>query len=203
MRKHIEKWNLPGWPGRNTRRCIDNLKEVAKTVAPRVHTAVLSTVMDRWTTFRRFGRRTGQNHHCKWNCSHWAEDSLQHYMICPKIKEWAKNRLQITEHSDGSKMGWTMTREFGKEDRIKHAWLCFVAYTTFNHLKHNPNKGNEYITRYMSQTLHEAQRGQQTQTKNSTPKKARDKDATRPEREDCMADLRGGPPIPKRRRGNR
>ena len=95
MRNKLARWELQGYPGPNARRVLRRLLELKNLVPPRVGAACFGTIWNRWTTSRRFQQRQSASNTCVFGCSCSAEDSIEHYLHCRVIREFASSRLRL------------------------------------------------------------------------------------------------------------
>ena len=79
MRFKLERWNLPGFPGRTAERFVRALSQLKEHLPPRVCAAILRTAWNGWCTKRRF-QSLGA---CVFGCGAFLQaDSVEHYSGC-------------------------------------------------------------------------------------------------------------------------
>ena len=161
LRAKLHKWKIPGFPRIHAARCQTNLKLVMSHLAPRLGLTCWHTVLKRWMTSKRMGKK---GHSCLLGCTEY-DDSLEHYTRCKIAREWAATRLQLYYDHRNSLHTWTLTAHFPcKEDLFKTAFMIYATYRATNHFRHygtstDPLKQQEEMT--------PAQSDPQQPTKNS------------------------------------
>ena len=162
LRHKLQRWRLPGFPGRTARAVHRRFCLLRGCVAPRVHVAVLSSLFNRWTTRRRF-QQDGTSR-CLLGCG--GDDALEHYLRCPEIRRAATTDLGID--CDPSDF-WScmMLAECpprmtdGRSTWTLVALLHYAAYRTTNAIRQRagPVLSQTEIRRAIHQALIEAVRG--------------------------------------------
>ena len=122
-------------------------------LAPRIGFTCWHTILRRWTTASRTGRK-GQC--CLLGCTDY-EDSVEHYAKCRIAREWAATRMQLRYDHRNSLHMWTLTAHF--------PFMIYATYRATNHFRHNgtntdPNKQKEETKEYLNQIIHTANLGQ-------------------------------------------
>ena len=160
IRKRVEnKWRLSGLPGRTSRRIYLNLQRLRGLAPPRVRSAVLGTIFNRWTTDRRMRHLVARSGKCRLQCSETAADSIEHYVHCPVVGEWASRRL----HLDARAMcmdHWLLAIHLSDSMLVRITAAIYVVYRTTQHVRNQTNIRDvaAYINHYMNQMLYEATR---------------------------------------------
>ena len=95
VREKIDRWNLEGVEAAVAATVHGNLNRLRPLVAPRVQSACLSTIWNRWTTPRRFQNRASPRNICLLGCGGQAEDSIEHYSRCRVVREVADCFLRL------------------------------------------------------------------------------------------------------------
>ena len=136
-----------------------NLNRLRHLTPPRVRAAVISTILNRWTTNRRmrsFRRCQGS---CLLRCSSSAVDSIEHYVHCRVMRDWMATRLRLQGTCSGMEWGMLATEHTDMQLRMG-AVATYVLYRTVNHLRHRTRlDGDDRITytcKFMGQILYEA-----------------------------------------------
>ena len=111
------------------------LQIIRKVVPPRVSAAVMSTLLNRWTTTRRMRKVTLRARCCLLGCSRHAADSLEHYLGCPLAREWLARRLRL-DPADLKLESWLLAVPKETTTLIRLAVGTYVLYRATNHLKH-------------------------------------------------------------------
>ena len=129
-----------GTPAGQARRALHNLRCLADYVAPRVQSAVLSTIWNRWCTARRFQRRhLGSTSACVFRCSPTAEDSIEHYCRCPSTLLLASSYLRLDNHTQVNLYTFNLTNPHIRtcEELVVSALLIYAIYRGTNHYRHH------------------------------------------------------------------
>ena len=155
IRHKASRWRLAGLPGPTARRIHKNLHRLKAIAPPRVRAAVLSTLFNRWTTDRRMRSLRACNNGCRMGCPRSAQDSLEHYVHCDIIRQWAERRLPGTSPQQ-AKEQWMLATAMTDDQLGRAAIIVYVAYRTTQHVRHVSGPTPEYIRHYMNQMLHEA-----------------------------------------------
>ena len=90
--KRMTRWRMQGNAEQSAITILRNVRALPAKVTPRVLSAVLSTLYNRWTTTRRF--RAEQRNTCLL-CDK-EEDSIERYLECDVTRTFAANRLRLT-----------------------------------------------------------------------------------------------------------
>ena len=162
LRSRLARWMLPGFPGRRARKVAHNLGRLRLLVPPRLRAAVLSTILNRWTTRRRMRHlRRQERCSCVLGCSETADDSVEHYVRCPVWRRWVAGRLGQDFADRGLEHALLATTMTDVSLGIQSA-MVYVLYRTVNQLRRMTFRTAEtrdgYIKDYMYQQLHEATR---------------------------------------------
>ena len=158
LRRRIERWRLPGLPGRTSRTILGNLGRLRRLAPPRVRAAVFSTLFNRWVTDRRMRTMRGSRRSCLLGCSPQANDSIEHYMHCPVVQDWASSRLRAGGSPRSPMERWMLATPLGDDELRRTATTIYVTYRTTNHVRHKRGASSDYIRHFMNQMLYEAVR---------------------------------------------
>ena len=145
LRLKLERWKIPGLPGRTARRILRSLQALNRVVAPRVHVAVFRTIFNGWVTERRFQR--AYEGLCRFQCG--GDDSIEHYMRCRVLHDFARRRLRLNLDA-GLRWPIMMLAEIpgGTPDLLTQVALFqYVAARACNHLRHAHVPPAERLTR--------------------------------------------------------
>jgi hypothetical protein len=131
LRRRMAKWTPVGNLREITSQCGKYLGRLRKVVPPRVHAAILATIMNRWCTTRR----TQQNHapHPCLLCG-WEEgDDVRHYGGCQRVKELYKRLCGDATNNLFST--WIGVSRGSDKHTATAALCCYAAYRTTNALR--------------------------------------------------------------------
>ena len=144
-----------------SRRALASLLLLAKVVPPRVSSAVFSTMWNRWTTHRRFQRRSGPSNQCTFKCSATAEDSLEHYARCPRTRELAERYLRIPSDLHCNLYSFNLCNPHIRsiEDLSCVALMIYSVYRLTQKLRHHPLQQNASVYDALVQMAREGARG--------------------------------------------
>jgi hypothetical protein len=162
IRAKFSCWKLTGFPRILAREALSRLRLIGLRTPPRVHAAVWSTLFGRWLTARRMGKWGA----CRLSCGVGSCD-VTHYVACPCFRKFAADNLDLRVSGAEARQVFTLTEHPAEhkgdaDTLVKVALAIFVAYRTFNSLRHASHL-NEYETRRaLSQALVEATRGDAT-----------------------------------------
>ena len=109
-------------------------------VAPRVHSAVFSTLWNGWCTHRRFQRRHWSTNRCRFNCSETAEDSIEHYCRCPTVLRVAKHVFKFGYPAESGLDLWALNSAWldDAHNMRSLALLVYGSYNAFNTFRYTP-----------------------------------------------------------------
>jgi hypothetical protein len=93
IRDKMHRWQLNVPPHRLADKIHRRLLQLRRLVSPRVLTSVWKLLWNGWITGRRFQNRSTT--FCLFRCSDTAEDSIEHYVRCPIIREFARRKLNL------------------------------------------------------------------------------------------------------------
>jgi hypothetical protein len=164
IRHKQSRWKLQGLPGANARRVLRRLDLLKSLVTPRVSAAVLSTIYNRWTTARRFQRRTQSCNHCVLGCPGGAEDSIEHYARCHVVRSFGLSFLNFSfSHADaledfvlaGADIRWSENMK----DLTMLAILIYSVYRTTNTARVQGRVSSTIAKQMLGQFVKEAVRG--------------------------------------------
>ena len=109
------------------------LFDVRRHVPPCVLSAVLTSLVNGWTTGRRFQE---QQTRCRLHAGCHGEDSIEHYAVCPHDWKCAMDILKISETP--RTLARFMGLHLARDDRpVLLALHMFALYGAFNWLKRN------------------------------------------------------------------
>ena len=153
-------WNLPGFPSIVAQGTLERLKIIGRRTPPRVHAAVFSTLFGRWLTAKRMGKWG----HCRFNCGVGACDCA-HYVSCPLFRKFIADNIDLRVAGAEAKQVFSLAQHpldhVGDPcTLIKIALALFVAYRTFNAMRHASTLSEYETRRSLTQALVEATRGE-------------------------------------------
>ena len=130
-------------------------------VAPRVTAAVFSTIWNRWTTRRRFQQRSSADNVCLLGCSTGAEDSVEHYSVCPRTRELASRQLRLRLPEQVNLYTFMLCNPHvrSSEDLTAAALLVYTIYRATNHIRHNPLPSGTTLFEALAQWTREGAKG--------------------------------------------
>jgi hypothetical protein len=94
LRRRLDRWNIPTLPGHRCSKALKALAVLGNQVPPRVVATVIRCLCNGWITARRF-QRSGS---CILGCVD-AEDSIEHYALCPAFHSLCFKHLAISRPS--------------------------------------------------------------------------------------------------------
>ena len=105
--------------------------------APRVASAVFSTLWNRWCTPRRFQRRHAKENVCLLGCGGLAEDSIEHYARCRCIIRVADDYFAVRGVLEVNIEHFMLTADALKDNHIYTcvATLVYATYTATNTIR--------------------------------------------------------------------
>ena len=126
VRQRTENWH--GRAG------LHHLRQLRTLVAPRVQSAVFSTMWDRWTTARRF-QGAGMCVLCR--VPH-TQDSIEHYAKCPVVKRLAAQFLHLDPRQFVNLHSFLLVNPLvtTKETLTTIALLAYATYRCTNFQRH-------------------------------------------------------------------
>ena len=140
IRERIVRWKLEGIPakiGANIERILGMLSSL---VAPRIASAVLSTLLNRWCTPRRFQNRDSSLNVCLLGCPGLAEDSIEHYAHCACVRNVACRYLALG-HAWHSNLQHFMLADDTLDDSRTLVCMTVLIYATYTATNIVRNKG--------------------------------------------------------------
>ena len=174
VRQRQRRWNLqPSSHGMDTshgacraktwtphalaRRALNNLHSLVPLTTPRVRAAVFSTMWNRWTTARRFQLRHTDQNKCVLHCSATAEDSIEHYCVCPCVKRVAAGYLHLNPLTQVGLHSFQLCSPFvrSKEELTGTALLVYATYRATNHFRNNPTQSRADVDQALRQWARE------------------------------------------------
>ena len=84
------RWRVLGFTLRMARAALRRLCSLQRLAPPRLGSAAISTMWNRWCTKRRFQQRG----HCVLGCAE-QEDSIEHYAKCPCVRGFARTFTRV------------------------------------------------------------------------------------------------------------
>jgi hypothetical protein len=94
LRHKLDRWQIAVLPNTRAIRATRLLATMPKHIPPRCIAAIMRTWYNGWCTKRRF--QSGPGHCLFGNCEE-AEDSIEHYTVCPALAQMANRYLGIQE----------------------------------------------------------------------------------------------------------
>ena len=161
LRHRLERWRLVGFPARHARCAASHLLRAKKLLPPRVRAAMLSTILNRWTTDRRMRAVRHTRGACVLGCSPTADDSVEHYVRCPVGRQWSQQAF--AGELDGHDLAHHVLAAPMTDYRLSlQGVTTYVLYRTVHHVRRRgfvtEAQRAEFVRHYMSQQLHEATR---------------------------------------------
>ena len=137
IREKIQRWHLPGPAATVARRITKRLGELQGLVAPRVQSACLSTLFNRWCTPRRFQQRDSHRNRCLLGCPGLAEDSIEHYVHCGTIHAVADTYLHMRQYFPLQAEHFMLASRVLQDGEVLTcmAILTYAAYMATNHYR--------------------------------------------------------------------
>ena len=122
---------------------VNTLQFLQTAVSPKVAAAVLRTLWNGWTTCHRFqGSGT-----CVFKCSHWAEDKLEHYAVCPHVHTFGRTMFNIRQKPSLNPSGLFLTLGLHEStvadaDIVRRAIWVYATYRAVVELEHEEASSN-------------------------------------------------------------
>ena len=145
IRNKVERWRglpfgLTGLPGHYGNRILKRLHMLKTLVAPRVHSAVFTTLWNGWCSHRRFQHRQWPTNKCRFHCSDSAEDSIEHYCRCPTVLRVARHTFRFCYPVEMGLDMWALNSVWLDEpyNLRSLALLIYGTYNAFNTFRYNP-----------------------------------------------------------------
>ena len=92
-------------PACQAERTTKLLAKISHITAPRVSSAVFSTIFNRWTTTKRYQQKVKE---CRFGCGFHDGDSIEHYCRCPVTRGVCRRLLNINPDHCASLHGFTL-----------------------------------------------------------------------------------------------
>ena len=128
--KATARQSTPAW---QARRSLHNLRLLSDLVPPRVQSAVLGTIWNRWCTARRFQGSAA----CVFRCATSAEDSIEHYCRCPITLHVASRYLRLGDsHVNMHTLSLCNPLITTQDALVASALLIYAVYRGTNHYRH-------------------------------------------------------------------
>ena len=158
---HVDLRGKRGTPAWQAERTLHNLHELSSLVAPRVWSAVFSTIWNRWTTARRFQRRNTSDNVCVLQCSPTAEDSTEHYSRCSHAQQLAVRCLRLDPRSQVNLHTFNLCNPHitTQESLVASAVLIYSMYRATNYFRRRDIHTNAEIYEALRQWTREAVMG--------------------------------------------
>ena len=102
VRRNLRRFGL--LDRREAARSLKRLRSLQLLVPPRVWAATFGALWNRWFTARRTQRIHSK---CLLGCE-WGDDSVEHYVDCPQVVQFAKHRLHLTCRFGTRRQYWLM-----------------------------------------------------------------------------------------------
>ena len=131
MRHKLTRWNLSGFPRHNARRALSNLRRLQGLVPPRVHSAVLGSLFNRWVTAKRFQQASRP---CRLGCA--GDDKIEHYLRCRILHSFAARRLDLHILPEHRWPALLLVHEHSDLQLTRIAVFHYVAYRAVNIIRH-------------------------------------------------------------------
>ena len=167
----LRRWHLPGDRTTLVERILPRLKLLSKPVSPRVQTAVFNTLWNRWVTARRFQKRGHDCDRCLLGCNTAsANDSIEHYLVCPVVLSFARTRLSMHLDSASSRMQLLLAALPPNPRRAAQWWakcalLIYSIYRTTNTARHRTPLPPGEARRALQEALYEGAKHHPTATR--------------------------------------
>ena len=121
IRRKLGKWGLHD--RRDAARSLARLRDLSEVVPPRVMSAALGCVWNRWPTARRKQIRDSP---CLLGCGH-GEDSREHYAACRRSREAARKWLAVEYRISRPRDHWAFAAPSCVEVEALDGWWARVA----------------------------------------------------------------------------
>ena len=163
LREKLQRWPLSIFPRCRASRAALVIDTLAKLVPPRVMAAVLRTWFNGWCTDRRFQKRGARNRGCIWGCRVEDGDSLEHYSVCPVIREFGVSTLRLPSAADSPTRRaefFMLTPGVSKNPLVlqRAALRLTVAYRTHNITRNRVDVTDRLAKEMLQQSLVEVSR---------------------------------------------
>ena len=153
LRRRLERWDLDIPVGHRASRALAAMREAWSCTPPRVAIILLYTLLNGWSTLRRFqqqGRCRLCDHHC-------TTDSLEHLPFCMMV-QWVATRLFQLPHSSATSHRGHMANflclsgETGSPLQTRLLFLR-VVYMLYYHAKHQGGIADAKSALHLSRSL--------------------------------------------------
>ena len=167
LRHKLERWKLEGVEAHVAIAVHRRMNELKKLVAPRVQSAVFSTLWNRWCSPRRFQRRECKENICLLGCGGHAEDSIEHYSFCKAVRAVACTMLRLDQHFIVGKQHFLMADARLKDPEILTcmALLIYAAYNVTNMARQEGPMNAQDAIEALKQSCRNGVRGHSGSTK--------------------------------------
>ena len=100
--------------------------------------ACFSSLWNRWTTQRRFQKRARPENYCRLACGGEAEDSIEHYARCPRVRRVGMQCLRL-QNDQINVHTFMLCNPLVKtqQDLISTALLIYAIYRATNCFRHS------------------------------------------------------------------
>jgi hypothetical protein len=150
----------PAWTSRKT---LHNLHLLNQLVTPRVVAACFSTLWNRWTTARRYQRRSHYSNVCQLGCGGGAEDSIEHYARCSQVRLVGGRQFRLRPDDQVSLHTFVLCNPHieTQQQLIAAALLVYATYRATNLFRHSSIPTPEVAYDALVQFAREGARGHQ------------------------------------------
>lgn len=135
--RRLRRWHIPLLPARRAALLLRRLPLLRPRIPPRCLAAVLRTVLNGWTTLRRFQSSSPFAADCLAGCA--APDSIEHYSTCPRLFPHAVRLLGLVRSpSPEARLQDFLLLGAASDPDTLQAWAFWVAalYDWHNWCRH-------------------------------------------------------------------
>ena len=162
LRRRLERWGRDIPVGHRAARALAAMREAWSSTPPRVAIILLYTLLNGWSTLRRFQQRG----RCRLCDLQGTTDSLEHLPFCTMV-QWVATRLFHLPHSSATTSRGHMANFLclsGDTGTLLQTRLLFlrVVYMLYYHAKHQGGVANAKSALHLSRSfLHRVASGHQ------------------------------------------
>ena len=130
------RWDCDSHLMRAAHRCHRNFARLLKLVLPRVSSACLATLCNRWCTDRRF-QKLSDSSRCVFSCGS-STDSLEHYCSCTRLTPLTEGICRLAPLRWKGMGNWTFafaTEDVSDSELTRLAIVIYTAYSAHNALR--------------------------------------------------------------------
>jgi len=147
LRHNLERWfvkrvpfGLTGPPGHICPMIHRRFLRLATVAPPRIHFAMLHTLLNGWCTHRRRQKRRSITNKCVFRCGEGAEDSIEHYSRCSTVQRVSKHVFRLAYPPEQALNIWLLNSYYIDcgDNILNVGLLVYGAYNAFNTLRHSP-----------------------------------------------------------------